>query len=255
MDNLGKHILVLENDLAILNRLSRRLGEAGYRVSPVADADSARWVVRNDRPDVFIVELTMPGVDGLEVIRGLREEGHGFPVIAVTTAAAESGAPAHAVGADTVLGEPVDRAGLLRAVEEQLARVEVREHVRPRLPHVLLFEDEPRTQKMMRAILESAGYRVSGAETGTTAMEIVDEDPPDLVVCDLAVPGIDGFELITALRREFGYRRPILVVSGLDTEPARHQAKAVGADDFLAKPVSREELLAAIEGLLGTRPG
>ncbi|MBN2537072.1 response regulator [candidate division WOR-3 bacterium] len=255
MDRSGKHILVLENDLATLNQLSHRLAEAGYRVSPVADADSASWVVRNDRPDAFIVELTMPGVDGFEVTRALRSDGHRFPVIAVTTAAGALDTRARAAGADAVLSEPVDRAELLRAVEEQLLKVELREHERPRVPHVLVFEDEPRTQKMMKAMLETAGFRVSGAETGTTAMEIVDEDPPDLVVCDLAVPGIDGFELITALRQEFGFRRPILVVSGLDTEPARQQARAAGADDFLAKPVDRAKLLGRIEGLLGARPG
>jgi len=121
--------------------------------------------------------------------------------------------------------------------------------------HILVFEDEPRVQKLLRTILESAGFRVTGVETGITALEVVEEDPPDLVVCDLVAPGIDGFELITALRREFDFRKPILVVSGRFNEETRERALTVGADDFLPKPVKRERLLARVEHLLAGQAG
>jgi DNA-binding response OmpR family regulator len=121
--------------------------------------------------------------------------------------------------------------------------------------HILVFEDEPRVQKLLRTIFESAGFRVTGVDMGITALEVVEEDPPDLVVCDLVAPGIDGFEVITALRQEFDFRRPILVVSGRLSEETREQALAAGADDLLSKPVKRERLLASVERLLAGQAG
>ena len=81
-------------------------------------------------------------------------------------------------------------------------------------------------------------------------MEIVANDPPDMVVSDIVVPGIDGIQLITRLRRELGYKKPILVVSGHTEEKYRRATLDAGADAFMAKPVERPALLARVTELL-----
>jgi len=98
--------------------------------------------------------------------------------------------------------------------------------------------------------LEPEGFRVTAVETGAAAFEIVENDRPDLVLCDIFVPGIDGIQLITQLRRDYDYRAPILVVSAHTEEKYRKATLEAGADAFLAKPVQRSELLARISELL-----
>ena len=91
---------------------------------------------------------------------------------------------------------------------------------------------------------------MTAVETGAAALEIVENDPPDLVVCDIFVPGVDGVQLITQLRREYDYKAPILVVTAHAEEEYRRATQEAGADAFLAKPVERSELLARVKELL-----
>jgi CheY-like chemotaxis protein len=119
--------------------------------------------------------------------------------------------------------------------------------------HILLLEDEPETRAMMTAMVESGGYRVTAVETGNQAVTAAREDPPDLVVSDLNVPGLDGIKFIAMLRHINTFEAPIVVVSGLSKEREVQEALDAGADAFLPKPVTRDDLLAKIGILLGKK--
>jgi len=119
--------------------------------------------------------------------------------------------------------------------------------------HILLLEDEPDTRAMMEAMIRSGGYRVTAVETGNAAVTAAREDPPDLVVSDLNVPGLDGIKFIAMLRHIRTFEAPIIVVSGLTRERAAQGARDAGADDFLAKPVTRDVLLERIQALLNRK--
>jgi CheY-like chemotaxis protein len=160
----------------------------------------------------------------------------------------ESGDAALAAGANAFLPKPVDRKLLVSTIRQEIDASRVR--ARKARKHILVFEDEPINQRLLRGMLEPAGFRVTAVENGAAAMEIVENDPPDMVVTDLMVPGVDGIELITWLRRENGFKAPILVVSGHSDE--KHQASALnaGADAFLAKPVTLNDFLRRVQELL-----
>ena len=119
--------------------------------------------------------------------------------------------------------------------------------------HILVIDDDGSVRLLMRKILEPAGYRVSEAKNALEAFSIDPKDAPDLVILDLAMPGISGHKVLSAFKSDKSFRAPVLIVSA-HTDPDSTQAvTAAGADGFLAKPVRREQLLGIISDLLSKR--
>jgi CheY-like chemotaxis protein len=244
-------VLVLEDDLTDLNLVTKQLTTSGYQVIPVVDGHLAIETCRSRRPDLVVCDLSMPGMDGFEFIRQLRQEQPDTPVVVVSGQGRDKGEEALAAGANAYLAKPVDRQLLLSTVEKEIVASRARARGRPQ--HVLVFEDEPTAQRLLRKMLEPAGFRVTAVENGAAALEIVANDPPDLLVCDIFVPGIDGVQLITRLRREYGCKAPILVLTGHAEEKYRRAALSAGANAFMAKPAERPALLARVRELLSKR--
>ncbi len=118
---------------------------------------------------------------------------------------------------------------------------------------VLIVEDEPEVQEIERVVVEDLlGCEVTLASSGEEALELVSGAPPDLVVLDLMLPGIDGFTVAERMRtqpRLDGTR--ILALSGLTRQEDRERAKAAGCNDILDKPFDLDDLVKKIEGLVG----
>ncbi|HEX8968204.1 MAG TPA: response regulator transcription factor [Chloroflexota bacterium] len=115
-------------------------------------------------------------------------------------------------------------------------------------PSVLMVDDDPHVLRSLRAALESHGYRVRSAPDGATALEACAAERPDVVLLDLALPGMDGVEVCRRLRD--WSQVPILVVSARVHESQKVQALDAGADDYITKPFGTEELLARIRAAL-----
>lgn len=113
---------------------------------------------------------------------------------------------------------------------------------------ILLVEDEATLVQTIAYTLRREGYTVVTAGDGQTALTLAREARPDLVVLDLMLPGLDGFEVCRRLRAESAV--PILILSARDTEIDRVVGLEIGADDYLTKPFSLRELLARIRALL-----
>lgn len=113
---------------------------------------------------------------------------------------------------------------------------------------ILLVEDEATLVQTIAYSLRREGYTVVTAGDGQTALTLAREARPDLVVLDLMLPGLDGFEVCRRLRAESAV--PILILSARDTEIDRVVGLEIGADDYLTKPFSLRELLARIRALL-----
>lgn len=115
-------------------------------------------------------------------------------------------------------------------------------------PNVLMVDDDPHVLRSLRAALESHGYRVRSAVNGPTALEACAAERPDVVLLDLALPGLDGVDVCRRLRN--WSRVPILVISARVHESQKVQALDAGADDYITKPFGTEELLARIRAAL-----
>jgi two-component system KDP operon response regulator KdpE len=113
---------------------------------------------------------------------------------------------------------------------------------------VLVIDDEPQIRRALRAGLERNGYVVSPAASGEEGLDLAAMHPPDLVILDLAMPGIDGLEVCRQLRE--WSKVPIIVLSVREEDRDKIEALDLGADDYLTKPFSLDELLARIRAVL-----
>ena len=117
--------------------------------------------------------------------------------------------------------------------------------------HILVVDDDVSTLVLLQKLLLGAKYRVTAVEDGKKALKVVRDDPPDLAILDLIMPGMDGFTLCSMLRRTGSFKAPIVIFSGAASEKDVKQAMDAGATAFLHKPPKTDELLEKIAELLG----
>lgn len=116
---------------------------------------------------------------------------------------------------------------------------------------ILIIDDDPKILSTLRRGLAYEGYTVHTAESGEEGLRIARENEPDLVVLDIMLPGIDGFEILRRLRA--GGDVPVLMLTARDDVSDRVRGLDIGADDYLVKPFALEELLARVRALLRRR--
>jgi two-component system KDP operon response regulator KdpE len=117
---------------------------------------------------------------------------------------------------------------------------------------ILVVDDEPQITRVLRTTLGSRGYDLRVANDGETALEIMKDWTPDLVITDLGMPRMDGLELCKRIRA--GSRMPIIVLSVKGEERTKVQALDAGADDYVTKPVGMNELMARVRANLRRQP-
>lgn len=116
---------------------------------------------------------------------------------------------------------------------------------------ILIVDDDWMIREIMQAHLENAGYRVMAANSGEQALEMADVHPPDLIILDLRLQGLDGYEVCARLKASAATQSaPVIVTTALDTEEARLRALEAGADDFLFKPFDALSMLTRVRALL-----
>ncbi len=123
-----------------------------------------------------------------------------------------------------------------------------------RRPRVLVVDDEPNNRQLLDVILRQAGYDVVLAADGHSAMAAAADRPPDLIFCDVMMPGLNGYEVTAVLTtdpRMAGV--PVVLLSSLDDSSSRAHGIAAGAVDFLVKPVGRHDVLDCARRWLGAR--
>ena len=115
--------------------------------------------------------------------------------------------------------------------------------------HILVVDDDKNTRRLMQAVLQADGYAVTTAENGAEALAVMDRETVDLVVLDIMMPKMDGYEFTKTLRAADN-NLPILMVSAKQLPADRKQGFLVGTDDYMTKPIDEEEMLLRIKALL-----
>ena len=115
--------------------------------------------------------------------------------------------------------------------------------------HILVVDDDRHTRILMQAILEAENYTVYTAENGKDALGVLDKEHIDLVILDIMMPGMDGYEFTKTLRDNEN-NIPILMVSAKQLPADKHKGFIVGTDDYITKPIDEEEMLLRIKALL-----
>lgn len=116
---------------------------------------------------------------------------------------------------------------------------------------VLVAEDERNLVEALSFLMQRAGYEVSVARDGPTALTMTREIRPDLVLLDIMLPGFDGFEVVTAIKRELPDKIPrIIMLTAKGHEKDRRKALALGVDDYITKPFSNRDVIERVHALL-----
>ncbi len=117
-------------------------------------------------------------------------------------------------------------------------------------PTVLVIDDDGATQDLLTLLLGSAGYTLLRADSGEVGLAMLDQARVDLVVLDLRLPGLDGFDVCVRIRERAGRQPPILVLTATTRPNGATTSIQLGADDYVAKPYAAGELLARVARLL-----
>jgi DNA-binding response OmpR family regulator len=129
-------------------------------------------------------------------------------------------------------------------------------HDGPRAAHrILIVDDERRNRQLLEVVLGAEGYALESATGGEEALRLVAARPPDLVLLDIMMPGMNGYQVAAAIKADAATRHVLVVMlSALDDRNSRAHGLHMGADAFLAKPVNRAEVCDLVRSLLAARP-
>ena len=202
----GNTVLVVDDDPSARDLLKRFLNKEGFHVECAANGPDAINAAKNIRPKAITLDVMMPGMDGWAVLTKLKEEPlvADIPVIMLTIV--DDKHFGHALGATEYLTKPVDR-DRLSAVIHKL--------IDPSSPRkVLVVDDDPAVREMLVRTLDRQDWVVFTAEDGRAAMDAMATNTPDLILLDLMMPRMDGFEFVSELRKHKDWRSiPIVVIT------------------------------------------
>jgi len=197
-------VLVVEDNPSDQRWLRRTLVEAGYNVETVSTGAAAVARARERVFDAITLDLLLPDMGGHEVLKAIRAQSlnERTPVIVVTVVS-ERGAAAGYYVVD-ILSKPVNETTLLRALRgAHLGSIGQ--------GPVLVVDDDPASIKLAEKVLRGAGYRTIGSTSGPDGLRQVTEHSPTLVVLDLLMPGMNGFEFLAHLRRGGAAKIPVII--------------------------------------------
>ena len=242
-----RHILVVDDRKEFCYLVSRYIQDAGGRTTAVCDGkaaiDEVEAAAKNDPFHAVIMDIQMPGIDGYETTRRLRAKGFQTPIIALTAGAMVGDREkCLQAGCDDYLTKPIDRTALVQSVAHHAQKA--LDRLSGKLK-VLVVDDSHGACELLRRYLEKRGHEVCSAHDGVSALRLAQQFRPDVLVLDIRLPDINGYELMQRFREMDTIRRArFIAVSGYgDGAPADLSASF---DHFLEKPLNLEQLNALL---------
>jgi signal transduction histidine kinase/DNA-binding response OmpR family regulator len=236
-------VLVIDDESAAREMLSRMLAKEGYRVLAAASGPDGIALAAQALPDVITLDIMMSGMDGWTVLSQLKANPltAAIPVVVITIV--DDRNLSFALGAAEYLPKPVDR--------EQLAQVLGRVRGGGGPHTVLLVEDDPSARAMMRRLCEKEGWTVAEAENGRLGLEAMKVHAPGLILLDLMMPEMDGFQFLERLRT--GPDRsttPVVVLTAKDLSDGDRARLRGSVTQVLQKGGETQSVLQEIRGVL-----
>jgi len=185
----------VEDDRRSLELLRVYLEQVGVRVVGARDGEEGLDTVRRLSPSGVILDIFLPGIDGWDVLAQLKADPQTAAIPVIVVSMLDDRGRGFALGAAEYLVKPVGKEQLLAALYRAEA-VPERKHT------VVAIDDDPVAIELVRAHLETEGWTVLGAADGEAGLELIRERQPSAVLLDLLMPGMDGFEVVEALRAD-----------------------------------------------------
>ncbi|UCF90319.1 MAG: response regulator [Desulfobacterales bacterium] len=252
----ARTVLVVEDNELNMKLVRDLLKIAKYNVLEATDAESGCQMAREHSPALILMDIQLPGMDGLSATRLIKADPvlKAIPVIALTSYAMQGDEDkAREAGCDGYIAKPIDTRNFLKKVDSFLAP---RANTRPfkqanHKNRILIVDDEPLNVKLLEAKLTADKYEFSRAFNGEQALEKAEVESPDLILLDIMMPDLYGFEVTRRLKANSATRDiPIILVTALEASDYKVVGHEAGADEFLNKPVKTAELQARVRSLL-----
>lgn len=251
-------ILVVEDSPTQARQIEETLKRAGYRCRLAFSGREALGALENERPLLVLADIVMPEMDGFELCKAMKSAGSlkGVPVILLT----QLSDPKEVVrgmecGADDFVVKPYNEKALLARIEGALcARREAL--AADARPLIIVAEDSPTQAEQLRFMLERAGYSVELASNGQECLDLAARKTPSLIISDVMMPVMDGFELAWRVKSDDRLSSvPVVLITSLMERKDSVQRAPVAADAFFTKPFEEARLLAKVEELAGAKKG
>ncbi|MGB8959971.1 MAG: response regulator [Candidatus Aminicenantales bacterium] len=253
-------ILIVEDEPKNMKMLRDLLSHFDYRVVEAADGRSAVETALKERPDLILMDIQLPIMDGMAAAQLLKSlpEVQAIPIVALTAyAMTEDRDRFLKAGFEGYISKPIDIRAFLDTVEAFLTKQppaaagKEGEGPRPHRWRLLVADDDPATLKLYAAILPEETYELLTARDGLEALEKAQAERPDTILLDIMMPGIDGLEVTRRLKKDGKLREtPIVLVTAFDEGELKSTGVDSGADEFLCKPFQPIELLARVNAMI-----
>jgi len=236
-------VLVIDDEAAVRDLMQRFLTKEGFRVVTAHGGEEGLRQARELRPDAITLDVMMPGMDGWAVLSALKADPDVADIPVVMLTIVDDRNLGYALGASDYLTKPIDRERLVTVLKQY-------RRDRP----VLVVDDDAAVRHLFRRILEPEGYAVVEAENGRVALERLREVTPSVILLDLMMPEMDGFDFAAELRRHEVWREiPVIVVTARDLSRDDHERLNGYVQRILQKGThGRDQLLAEVRELVAT---
>ncbi|OQY52685.1 MAG: response regulator [Candidatus Parabeggiatoa sp. nov. 2] len=238
-------VLVIDDDPSVRDLFKNYLIKQGYQVAVASGGDEGLRLARQLHPNAITLDVMMPGMDGWMVLSALKTDPALTDIPVIMASMIEDKQLGYSLGAADYLIKPID--------SEQLAAVLNKYHINNQaFHHLMIIEDEPTTRQMIETMLEKAGWYVVTAENGRIGLEKVGKKQPDLILLDLMMPEMDGFEFLVHLREHENWRNiPVVVLTAKEiTNKERETLNNYVQTVFQKGHYHKDKLLKEIRDLL-----
>jgi DNA-binding response OmpR family regulator len=255
-------VLVVDDERLICDLLRAVLSRHGHEVLTATSGREGLELFRQRRPRFTLVDLHMPEMDGIEVLKQIRAMDPQASVIVLTGGGAdilEKENQARELGVTDFLKKGLSLDVLVKAMEramqlpakaaeppppsEEITRTP---SVAQAAESIMIVDDEPLVRDLLTQFLTMRGYRVRAAQDGPAALGLVEQERPKLIVLDMYMPGMNGLEVLRALRAK-KYAGGVIALTGSQDEKLLQEVLDLGAVDVMGKPVDLERLALAVQ--------
>jgi len=240
----GMRVLVVDDEPEIANLIQIYLQKEGYYVIKAFDGEEALNLARKEKPDLITLDIMMEGMDGFEVLRRLKADSSTASIPVVVISAILDEEKGYRLGAADYLAKSIDEDKLTYTINRLLGRVDEGQK------KILIVDDDQDIVIFLATSLERKGFTVLKAYDGSEGINLAKDEEPDLILLDLRMPNINGYQVIEELKRhDETCQIPIIVMTAYDFDESKTETLNLTAEQ-LSKPFSMRILTSKIRDLM-----
>lgn len=250
-------ILVVDDEETIRELFKEYLREDGFLVKAASSGKEAIETVKAENFDLFLIDLIMPEMDGIELLQEFRRLNIETPAIVLTAYEAEfDGSKKQALNIIGLISKGTPMSEVSSKIRDQIIKIQNKivreEREMEKEIKILVVDDEKSILDFLKEVVESQGYSFLSAQSGEEAMNKIKEEMPDLVILDIVMPGLDGLEVLQLIR-EGNKTLPVVILTAYGTNERVKEAMKLNVSGFIPKGISVKEATSKIRTVLNMK--